>query len=167
MKRGWLFYALILFSMISFTFFMFDIKKVKGISMFPNINDGDVILVFRLAYGIRRFSGSSYFLLWNNIKPKDVVVYKMDDRIVLKRVALTSGSRLKYVERNGEKYLMLDCACVKLDSQSFQNIFANGSMRYVPNGYFLALGDNLSSSHDSRHYGFVSNESILGKVLCR
>ena len=35
----------------------------------------------------------------------------------------------------------------------------------VPDGYILALGDNLSESVDSRSYGFVSVKNVTGKII--
>jgi len=35
----------------------------------------------------------------------------------------------------------------------------------LPGNMFLALGDNQDHSYDSRNYGPVSNDSIIGKVL--
>ena len=32
-------------------------------------------------------------------------------------------------------------------------------------GFFYAIGDNSSYSYDSRNYGFVSNDSVIGRVL--
>ena len=34
-----------------------------------------------------------------------------------------------------------------------------------PEGFFYALGDNESQSYDSRHYGPVPNNNIIGRVL--
>ena len=36
---------------------------------------------------------------------------------------------------------------------------------FPPGNMFFALGDNQSQSYDSRNYGPVSNDSIIGKVL--
>jgi signal peptidase I len=37
----------------------------------------------------------------------------------------------------------------------------------VPEGMMFTLGDNMAESRDSRDYGFVSLDSVRGKVLWR
>lgn len=38
---------------------------------------------------------------------------------------------------------------------------------YVPNGYFLPLGDNRDNSRDGRYYGLVGTDEVLGKARLR
>ena len=40
-------------------------------------------------------------------------------------------------------------------------------IRAVPQGMVLAIGDNAEVSIDSRNYGFVSEENVLGRVFAK
>ena len=59
----------------------------------------------------------------------------------------------------------------KINRFSYYRLFFNhlDSMPYgmqkVPSGSLLLLGDNESNSFDSKDYGYVTQDSILGKVL--
>lgn len=43
---------------------------------------------------------------------------------------------------------------------------ANGVACLVPPGHYYALGDNRDNSLDSRYWGFVPQDHLIGKVVC-
>lgn len=65
--------------------------------------------------------------------------------------------------------LQLDAGTVPLNRIQFKNLggFLPAGSQKIPAGFILALGDNAAQSYDSRDYGFVSIDSIRGKLLCR
>ena len=48
--------------------------------------------------------------------------------------------------------------------EMLQNNVQNGEV-VVPPGHYFAMGDNRDSSLDSRYWGFVPRENIIGKPL--
>ena len=46
-----------------------------------------------------------------------------------------------------------------------QYININGNYIYIYEGYVFLIGDNQNESRDSRHYGVISEESIMGRVF--
>jgi signal peptidase I len=104
--------------------FLFDFMIAEGHSMIPAIRPGKILLVFKLAYGLRLPGSGTYVLRWAPPRQGEIVVFYTP----LGEIA---------VKRCGE----------------------------VLEGDFYALGDNSRQSYDSRSYGPVPADNIIGKVL--
>jgi signal peptidase I len=105
--------------------FFFDFIIAQGHSMEPAIKNGAVLIISRLAYGIRLPWRQGYLIRWTQPKQGEVVIFytPMGELAVKRCTALTDG------------------------------------------GGFFAEGDNDLASYDSRAYGNVSVDNIIGKVL--
>ncbi|WP_191014385.1 signal peptidase I [Treponema zioleckii] len=143
--------------------FVIDILHVSGKSMQPSIEDGEVILVNKLAYGLNKPYGEKSFFNWSEPKVGDVVIYLYDNKIVVKRCVATEGTLLEYSD-NPLYTLKIGEKEISLTAEQYDNLKSSPK---VPDGYILAVGDNYRESIDSRNYGFVSVRNILGKVLCK
>lgn len=119
-----------------FFFYNFQTVTVKGHSMEPTLRDNQRILVCKA--------------LWLVGQPKrgDIVVIRGDRKgeYLVKRVAATGGEFVDY------------------EIQPFEYDFTQGKFK-VPEGYVYVIGDNLAASEDSRAFGPVPLERILGKVV--
>lgn len=153
--------------------FVVQAFKIPSGSMLPTLLIGDHLLVNKFIYGIRMpFTGK---LLIPLSKPKrgDVVVFKFPkDRSVdyIKRVIGTPGDTVEIREKkvyiNGEP---IDDPYAHISSPSI--LQANASPRdnfgpvMVPDGRIFVMGDNRDNSYDSRFWGFVDQNDILGKAF--
>ena len=106
----------------------FDLALASGNSMMPGIKEGDIVLIFKAAYGLRN-PGGGYFFLWARPKNREIVA------------AVKPGSGLVLIKRvNGER---------------------RSSSLWGP--VFL-MGDNIYESVDSREFGAVPMNNILGRA---
>ena len=143
--------------------FVVDVLYVSGTSMTPALQNGNRLVVNKLAYGIVRPYGEKLLVQWASPKVNDIVIYLYNNKIVVKRCVATGGETLAYSDDTvytlivGEKHIPLS----EVQWQNLKDIHS------VPQGYILAIGDNYEESVDSRTYGFVSERNILGRVICR
>ena len=105
--------------------FILDFMVADGYSMTPAIRPGTILVVCRVAYGIRLPGTRTHLIQWRVPSVGDVVVfYTPYGDIAVKRLA-----------------------------------------EILPGRMFYALGDNASQSYDSRNYGPVPKDNIIGRVL--
>ncbi len=145
--------------------FILDLAVVDGVSMFPTLKPGQVVLIVRCAYGLRIPSGrGGYLWVWDRPLPGQIVaaLSPVDGRAVVKRVAAVGPLRLNLENERLEG----DGFSLELPpTQSARDLLrAQGGIAVESGGYFL-LGDNPPESLDSRSYGALGLSSISGRVL--
>lgn len=161
-------FAFILFLIIR-TFVVQAFKIPTG-SMRPTLKEGDMLLVTKFWYGAQipftdiRLPGLS--------KPQrgDVLVflYPVDKkRDFIKRLIGESGETIEI--KNGKIYVddkVVDDA--KISSRFYYNrgdYGEEGKKISVPPDSYFVLGDNSSSSYDSRYWGFVPKKYLVGRAF--
>nr|WP_253719332.1 signal peptidase I [Treponema sp. OMZ 789] len=150
--------------------FVLDIKRVSGPSMEPALKDGDYVLIFKAAYGIKHPLKNKYLLRWALPKVEDVIVYRKYGGFTVKRCLGISHEPIEFSKKLGYNYaysMKVSGKDIPLTGVQFRNL---GGMTFkerylIPEGSVLALGDNLKESRDSRDYGFVLVDGIYGKVF--
>src|SRR5215469_16317571 len=176
------------------TTFVVQAFKIPSLSMEPTLLVGDHLLVNKFIFG-GRGAWYEKFLPYRPISRGDVIVFKFpydDHPHYVKRVIGLPGDRLRIVNQsvyiNGqplkEPYVVHD----PLGADSFGDDFPptsryflesglrpewatrlfdyvdRGSLGIPPNRYFVR-GDNRDRSWDSRYWGFVNRDEIMGRPL--
>jgi signal peptidase I len=131
--------------------FFVRLPEVTGLSMEPHILSGEFVLINTFAYrlGVPRRG--------------DIVAFRHEDdarATFIKRVVGVPGDRIRIdrgqVYVNGSK---LDEPYVRRpDGRSFGQIVVPQSSVYV-------LGDNRAESEDSRFFGPVSDDLLIGRAI--
>lgn len=144
-------------------YFLFQPFIVWGQSMEPSFGSGDYLIVDEISY---RFQ-----------EPQrgEVVVFRypqMPSSRYIKRIIGLPGEKIEIKEgkimiyKNGDSFF--------LDESNYLSPFVETSPKKWPfiserlrdNEYFV-LGDNRSSSSDSRVWGLLPRENIIGRVFLR
>jgi signal peptidase I len=134
--------------------FVFQPFLVRGASMEPNFHNGDYLIVDELSY---RFS-----------EPKrgDVIVFKFPNdpsQRYIKRIVGLPGDTVSVKEG---KVFVSD---MRLDESLYLSDESTGGSTIITleDDEYFVLGDNRQFSSDSRKWGKLPEENIVGKTLFR
>lgn len=143
--------ALLFFSLF------FKIVTVQGYSMMPTLRDSNTVIM-RKTTQVKRF---------------DIVYFQQGKTQQIRRIIGLPGETIDYKEDtlfvNGtmvEEKFIIDAI-----NQSQKNggqytkdfsLFETLGKRTIPEGYYLVLADNRSYGSDSRQYGLINQEQLIG-----
>jgi signal peptidase I len=171
--------------------FVVQAFQIPSESMMNTLLVGDYLLVNKLCYG---GSGLGDRLMpYQKVSRGDIIVfhYPVDpQQHFVKRVIGVPGDHLRLVNKqvwiNGkllkESYVRfldppnnlfrdnfprLDIPAVGLEGKwwlQMRKLVEDGQL-IVPAGHYFVMGDNRDNSQDSRYWGFVPRENIIGRPL--
>ncbi|WP_330961257.1 signal peptidase I [Photobacterium sp. 53610] len=168
--------------------FVLEPFEIPGQSMSPMLNPGEKILVSKMGYRAKWSYGRLLFTedaSQRTLVPGDMYVFVVPDTDVLyiKRLIGIPGDKIVIsdgeVLRNGEP-LATHRQPVQADQvlvteslgeqeyqilRDFQRARPNELTIQVPEDHYFFLGDNRDNSYDSRNFGVIPSERIVGKVV--
>jgi len=144
-------YILVLIVILCIKKFAFGTILVNGNSMKDTLHNKDFMILDKMTY---RF---------HDIKRFDIVVIQVGNQKLIKRVIGLPGEVIKYKDNelyvNGKKieshhsnYITYDFDLHSID------------LNRIPEDTYFVMGDNRTDSLDSRSFGVVKREQILGKT---
>lgn len=154
------FVAIVFAILMAIRVFVAEPHKVSGNSMFPNFHDGDYIITNKLS------------LRYSELKRGEVIILQNPtntNQIFIKRIIGLPGETLKI--SNGKVYINGEL----LEEPYLPNDLRTSGERYLKDGdeitvtgdnYFV-MGDNRTNSSDSREFGLLNKNLIVGQAFLR
>ncbi len=157
--------------------FLFQPFFVQGASMEPNFKDGDYLIINEFGYKQTDINiAGKHFFSFNSFKDLqrlDTIVFrypKNPKQFFIKRIVGLPGEKVKIENGKVKIYNEQNPDGLVLDESEYlaKNVITSGSLdiNLGENQYFV-LGDNRSASYDSRGWGVLPQEDIIGKVFVR
>ncbi|MEQ8183616.1 signal peptidase I [Marinobacter salarius] len=167
--------------------FLVEPFQIPSGSMLPTLEVGDFILVNKNAYGLRLPVAGNKILAVDDPQRGDIMVFRYPDdgsTNYIKRVVGLPGDRIRYQDRelfiNGDKVETRFVARLPpvelrreylgdVEHDIFLTLGRTGRSGegewVVPEGEYFVMGDNRDNSNDSRYWGFVPDEMVVGKAF--
>jgi signal peptidase I len=170
--------------------FIVQAFQIPSPSMETTLLVGDYLLVNKLCYGAGGFGDS--IMPYRHIHRGDIVVFHYPvnpAQHFVKRVIGLPGDRVRMIDKqvfvNGvalkepyarftrpandsfrDSFPRLDVAAGETPEWWVQlrKLVEDGQL-IVPQGHYFVMGDNRDDSYDSRYWGFVPQENIIGRPL--
>ena len=168
--------------------------RIPSGSMMPTLEVGDFILVNKFAYGVRLPVLRTKIIPVGEPKRGDVVVFKYPKQPevdYIKRVIGLPGDRIRYENKqltiNGKPMPLTSLGVYPGDGANGRMVGANTYKEdlagvvheilqrsgaegpegefIVPTGHFFVMGDNRDNSNDSRYWGVVPEENLVGRAM--
>jgi len=140
--------------------------EVVGDSMVPNYQQGDRLLLMKFSY-MKNFVNDDYLKPFNP-KRGDVIVFNYplnQDRKFIKRIIGLPGDTITI--NQGKIYLNgIRIIEPYLDNDKYKDLSDFGPVT-IDNRHVFVLGDNRWVSNDSRNWGVLSYDFIIGEPMMK
>ncbi|WP_027339983.1 signal peptidase I [Halonatronum saccharophilum] len=145
--------SLIISIILAFLIITFVVQAffIPSGSMRPLLEPGDRILVNKFIY---RFTEP---------KRQEIIVFKYPvdpRRNFIKRLIGMPGDEVEII--NGVVHINGE---VLEEDYLLERNYADFPAKVVPEGHYFMLGDNRNNSEDSRYWGFVPEEKVVGRAF--
>ncbi|OIP59183.1 MAG: signal peptidase I [Candidatus Moranbacteria bacterium CG_4_9_14_3_um_filter_45_14] len=157
--------------------FLFQPFFVQGSSMEPNFEDGQYLVVSEFGYKQTdvNLTDSFHFAVdpFKTIERQDVIVFrypKNPEQFFIKRVIglpgesveVRQGKVIVYNTAHPDGFVLDESAYIGLDI-----LTKDMPKMSVGDDAYIAMGDNRMFSYDSRAFGSIKKDKIIGRVLLR
>lgn len=142
---------------IPFRIFIAQPFIVNGASMNPTFETNQYLIVDQITYRTSEPERGDVIIFRFPLNPKDFYIKRV---IGLPNETVTIEGNTVYIEKEGAEKIKLDEPYIEFEANN------NLSVTLDSDEYFV-MGDNRPNSSDSRHWGVLPKEFIVGRAYLR
>jgi len=146
--------------------FIAQIHEVNGDSMLPNFHNKEYVLTDKISYKFKEPQRGDVVIFKAPPKPRDEYI---------KRIVALPGEQIKiqnnkviiYNKEHPEGWTLPEDYLGQGILTKGKSSIPPNTVVSVPEGQYIVLGDNREASSDSRHWGTVKKELLVGRAVFR
>jgi signal peptidase I len=175
-------------SILILKLFVFQQVEVDGLSMYPNFNDHDYLLMnsidknFGRGQVVALYANDKFaYRATHELNPYDSYMARFDcgnpcnAKFFLKRIVglpgeeieVANGDVIIYNKENPSGAVLKEDYIPQSTKDSMKRTNYHFAKTRVPDGKFFVMGDNRTNSTDSRVIGAIADYAIFGKQVVR
>jgi len=146
--------------------FIAQIHEVNGDSMLPSFHDKEYVLTDKLSYKFKAPQRGDVVIFKATPKPRDEYI----KRIVAlpeERIKIQNNKVIIYNEEHPEGWVLKEEYLGSGILTKGKSAVPPNTVITVPKDAYLVFGDNREASSDSRHWGMVGKELLVGRAVFR
>lgn len=168
--------------------FVFQQVEVDGLSMYPNFNDRDYLMMnsidknFERGQVVALYSNDKFaYKATHELNPYDAYMARFDcgnpcnAKFFLKRIIglpneeieVANGDVIIYNKQNPNGSVLKEDYITQNIKDNMKRMNYHFAKTRIPEGKFFVMGDNRTNSTDSRVIGAIADYAIFGKQVVR
>ena len=145
---------------------------VQGASMEPNFEDKEYLIVNELGYKTTSISNIFTVKPFKELRRGDVVVFRYPKNpsiFYIKRIVGLPGEKIEISNDKVKIFNSENPNGFVLDEGKYlsASVMTSGEINMNLNNEYFVMGDNRGASSDSRSWGPVPEEDVMGRVVLR
>jgi signal peptidase I len=142
-------------------FFIISPFSVKGESMQPSFYEGEYLIVDEISYRFKEFKRGDVIVLKYENKGISEFLIKRIVGLPNEEIVISNGKVLIKNEENPDGFYLKE-DYLSENTETFGNIKES-----VGGDNYFILGDNRPNSLDSRYFGTILRDQVVGRVFFR
>ncbi len=145
--------------------FLFQPHQINGNSMYPTFRDKEMLITEKVSFYIRKPQRGE-IIVFKYPKAPEYDYIKRVIGLPEETIQIKNGRIIIYNNQNPEGFILEEPYLNGSETVSGRFLKENKKYELPEDGYFL-MGDNRKKSSDSRDWGVVREDEIVGKAWFR